>query len=607
MADAPQHETQTIHWRPMRAVMLLRFLVLMVLAGFSLAVIMSYGRKGSPQTDITMEPGSPTPATQGPVVDRSDQFEVNGSREGRPAFTLRARSVTGFAGDRKFLQGVELLIHDDRGGDVKVSGIEGQFDVSERRARLSGDVTVESEAEGLKLSTGTLFYDNERDMIFTADDIVFSVGGLSGQGRGMNYLVAERQIKIPDRVLLRISAETAGLPASISSGDLVAALEANSAVFTDNVRLERGGDVLYSNYLKVQFDEGRKAVRQLHAFGDVVVTRAAGPDGEPREMRADGLSAELSGPRGDVRVVELSGNCRVTSGPYTSLSRSARYRRADGLVELRGDPVVKSATDRIAAQEIDVHADLKTLEARGDVRTVSMPAAKGGAGAPGFGGRSAVSFQARTLVYDQGGQRATYAGSARAWQEGNSIQAEEIVLEQQARQLRATEKVMARFTQRRPAATGSPSRPIVTSITAGSMVYDDAQGVGHYRDNVHLTREDATVTADAMDAYLEDRAGVRELDRIEAEGSVAVKRDQAFGTARKAEYRAAEDTLVLKDEAGLAEVVDSATGRTLRGQTLTFDLAGDRILTESARGTRTWITLKPEAKDVQSVEPKTQH
>src|SRR5437867_2701846 len=471
MADQPQG-SHRIHWRPLRAVMVLRVLVLMVLAGFSLAVIMSYGRKGRPQTDITMAPSSPTPAQQGPVIDRSDQFEVNGSREGRPAFTLRARSVTGFAGDRKLLQGVELLIHDDRGGNVKVSGIEGQFDVTDRRARLSGDVTVESESEGLSLRTGTLFYDNERDMIFTADDIVFSVGGLSGQGRGMNYMLAERQIKIPDRVLLRVSAETAGLPASISSGDLVAALETDSAVFTDNVRLERGGDVLYSNYLKVQFDEGRKSVRQLHAFGDVVVTRAPGPDGEPREMRADGLSAELSGPGGDVRVVELSGNCRVTSGPYTSLSRSARYRRADDLVELRGDPVVKSATDRIAAQEIDVHSTQKTLEARGDVRSVSMPAAKGGAGTPGFGGRSAVSFQARSLLYDQGAQRATYRGSARAWQEGNSIQAEEIVLEQQARQLRATEKVMARFTQRRAAAMASPSRPIVTSITAGSMMYD---------------------------------------------------------------------------------------------------------------------------------------
>ena len=65
--------------------------------------------------------------------------------------------------------------------------------------------------------------------------------------------------------------------------------------------------------------------------------------------------------------------------------------------------------------------------------------------------------------------------------------------------------------------------------------------------------------------------------------------------------------LILKDEEKLAEVVDTATGRTLRGQTLTFDLARDRILTESARGGRTWITLKPDSKDAQSVEPKTKY
>src|SRR2546425_4250897 len=152
MADQPQG-SHRIHWRPLRAVMVLRVLVLMVLAGFSLAVIMSYGRKGRPQTDITVAPSSPTPAQQGPVIDRSDQFEVNGSREGRPAFTLRARSVTGFAGDRKLLQGVELLIHDDRGGDVKVSGIEGQFDVTDRRARPSGGVTRGSGAGGGREST----------------------------------------------------------------------------------------------------------------------------------------------------------------------------------------------------------------------------------------------------------------------------------------------------------------------------------------------------------------------------------------------------------------------------------------------------------------------
>src|SRR2546425_5330589 len=132
MAQAPG--THRIHSRPLRAVMLLRVLVLMVLAGFILAVVMSYGHRGAPQTQITMAPSSPTPPEQGPVVDRSDRFEVNGSREGRPAFTLRANSVTKFAGDRNFLGGVELTIHDERGGRGKVAGMHGQVGAQPRRA-----------------------------------------------------------------------------------------------------------------------------------------------------------------------------------------------------------------------------------------------------------------------------------------------------------------------------------------------------------------------------------------------------------------------------------------------------------------------------------------
>ncbi len=596
--------TERIHWRPFRAVMVLRVLVLMVLAGFILAVIMSYGRRGAPQTEITMAPASPTPSRQAAVVDRSDDFEVNGSREGRPAFTLRAEKVTGFAGDRKLLEGVELTIHDGRGGQVTISGLEGQFDAAERRARLSGDVSVEGRDEGLSLRTGTLFYDNDRDMIFTADDISFSVGGLEGQGRGMNYLVSDRQIKIPDRVILRIRTDEAASPVSIRSGDLVASLDRNTAVFTDNVRVESGGDVLYGNYVKVQFDDARRQVRQMNAFGDVVATLAARPDGSVNEMRADSLAAEFGGAGSDLKEAEASGNCRVTSGAYTSRSRSARYQSSADRLELRGDPVLTTATDRIAAQEIDLAIGARILQARGDVRTVSQPGSTGGSTAPGFASRSAISFQARTLVADQQADRAVYGGAARVWQEGNSLQGEEIVLDRLARQLRATGNVMSRFTQR---PGGPATKPVVTAITAASLVLDDAQGVGRYRDHVHLSREDAVLTADAMDAYLLERDGGRTLDRIEARGSVAIKKAQSFGTARFALYKASEDTLVLEDEEGLAEVVDAATGRTLRGRTLTFDLAGDRILTESARGGRTWITLKPEAKEVQPVEPKTKH
>jgi lipopolysaccharide export system protein LptA len=600
-----QH-SERIHVQPLRAVRALRALVLLILAGFTVALVMTFGRRGRPQTEITMAP-APVQGPAGPVTDQSDQFEISGSREGRPAFTLRARTVTGFTGERKLLAGVHLTLHDeDR--LIRIDGVEGQFDAVTRRAQLAGDVVIES-GDGVRLKTGTIYYDSDRDMIFTADDVLFTAGAVEGRGRGLNYLVGERQIKIPDRVQLSVRDAVQGPPIAIASGDLVAALKSNAVVFTDDVRLERRGDVLYGNYLKLVLDPDRSRVRQLSAFGEVVATLALAPGGRASELRADSLTASFSGPDGAIDQAEASGGCRVTSGAYTSRSRTASYRRDGDLLELRGDPVVMTDRERIAGQEIDLHPRTRRLEARGDVRTVSLPAA-GGNGVPGLGGGSAISFQARSLSVDQDGGRAVYTGGARAWQEGNSVQGEEIVVDQGARQLRATTKVMARFSQGRGAASGesaSPATPLVTALTADSMVFDDALGTGRYRGNVRLTRLGAALTADSMDAYVAEGAGGRRLLRIEARGSVAVKRGGSYGTARSAEYLAAEDVLILRDEEGLAEVVDSASGRVMRGRTLTFDLAGDRILTETARGGRTWITLQPEPKDVQSVEPKTRH
>jgi LPS export ABC transporter protein LptC len=598
-------QTPRIHTRPLRAVTALRVLVLLILAGFALALVFSYGRHGAPQTEISMAPSSPAPPGQGPVVDKSDRFEINGTREGRPAFTLQARTMTGFAGDRKLLEGVRLTIHDPDGGTVTVDGVQGQFDAAARRAQLTGDVVIATE-DGLSLKTGTLFYDSDRDMIFTADEIAFTVGGIEGEGRGLNYLVAERQIKIPDQVHLRLTGAEAGRPTEVTSGDLLAALREDAVVFTDDVRLTRGGDRLRGNYLRLQFDAERKRITHLRAFGEVVATLATAPDGSG-ELRSDSLTARFSGPGEVIEEAEASGGCRFTSGPYTSRSRSARYVRPADRVELRGDPVVLTGRDRIAAQEIDVHPQGQTLEARGDVRTVSLPGAPGDRGSPGFSARSATSFQARELRADQAARRAVYSGSARAWQEGNSLQAEEIVVDQAARQLRGTERVMGRWSQRAAGDGAAGGRPVITSITARSVVFEGDPGVARFRGDVQLSRPEARMTADTMDAYLKEKDGRRDLDRVEANGSVALKRDSGFGTGHEAEYRAEENLLVLKDPDGLAEVVDAATGRTLRGRTLTFDLAGDRILTESERGGRTWITLKPESKDVQPVEPQTSH
>lgn len=597
--------SEHVHFGTQRLIRALRVLVLVVLAALIVGMALTYGRRDRPQTKITMT-GSPASLEQekGTVLDQADRFEINGTRGGRPAFTLNAGTVTGFANERKILERVRMAIHEEDGDSIKVIGSRGQFDPAARQAQLTGDVDINT-PDGLSLQTGTLFYDSDRDMIFTGDAIRFALGGMTGTGRGLNYLVGERQVKIPAQVELHIRGED-DIPLTITSGDLVASMDDNTAVFTDDVRLERGGDILVGNYLHLKFDEERRHVTGIEAFGDVNAELAPGPDGRVNTLQADSLVVSLLTPSDTIDRAEASGNCRFTSGPYSSQSRTALFLRRDDRLELRGNPVVLTDRDRIAAQEIDLRPGRQTLEARGEVRTVSLPSPGDGGDTPGFG-QGAVSFQSNEMRADQVAMRAVYIGSARAWQGGNSLQAAEIIVDHAARQVRAEGKVISRWTTVSDDPDEADVRPEVTMITSQSMVLDDREGTGRYDGEVRMTRPDATLTADLLDTFLRRIGPRRDVERIEATGSVEVQWGGSTATAQTAHLLNDESVLILQDDDGLAEVVDNATGRSLRGRTLTYDLAGDRILTESERGGRTWITLDPESKDAPSVEPKTRH
>ena len=176
--------TPRLRLGPLRAVTAMRALILVAMAGVILWTALSWGRRGAPQADITMSPAIPPP-TEGPVVDQSDKFSASGTREGRPAFDLAANTVTGFEGDKKRLEEVSLTVHEVEGGSVEVKSEQGQFDPGARRAQLSGDVAIRT-PDGLSLQTGNLFYDSDRDMIYTGDPLRFELGQVTGTGQGMN-------------------------------------------------------------------------------------------------------------------------------------------------------------------------------------------------------------------------------------------------------------------------------------------------------------------------------------------------------------------------------------------------------------------------------------
>ncbi len=606
MTGRPQ---ERVNFRPLQLVTALRAGIGALLVAFGAILFLSFGRKEEEPVRISVS--EPSGDNGEKVVDLSDIFFITGTKGNEESFRLRADQVTGFVGDRKLLKGVHLEVKSDDGQRITLSGNGGAFDLADKRAQLQGDVLVEGK-NGFRLKTSSLFYDGERDMIFTSDEIAFETQGLSGTGRGLNYLTRTQILKIPADVRVATLPSVAGeAPVEVRSGDMTLALKENEVVFNEQVVLTRGADRFTGNYLKAVLDDDRRHLVSLKSYGQVSATFVSGQSAAPARLETDSLVATF-GPDGAApEKLEAFGNCRLTNQQATATSESLIAEGSLDRIALRGNPVVVDERSRIAAQEIDLHPAQKGLEARGDVKTSLLPATgtSRSAGPSYFSGKEPVYFQAARLVLEDGGNSARYSGSARGWQGDDSIQAQEIVLHFADRRMKAFRNVLCRFVGSVPAGAGSrPGLPPPAIIVAETMEYDQAEGTVHYRDGVKMTRQDSTVVSDRMHVTLSDALGGRRtIARVQAEGSVRFNHLANSGTADRLLYFPDRETAEMQQDAGLAEVIDQTNGRILRGKTLTFDLKGNRVLTETKEGGRTWITLNSKNKDTRGLESKIGH
>lgn len=600
---------ERVNFRPLRLVTALRVVVASLLVAFAIVIFLSFGRKEEEPVRIHLSQPSGAPGEK--VVDLSDNFLIFGTKGDAESFKMQADQVTGFVGDKKSLKGVRLEVVGDDGERLYLSGSEGQFDMADKRAQISGDVQVAGK-NGFKIATTSLYFDGQRDVIFTSDEISFESSGMKGRGRGLNYLTRGQTLKIPAEVHVTLQpASGDDVPVEISSGDMTLGLRENEVVFNDAVVLVRGPETFSGNYLKATLDASRRRILSVKAYGQVAATFLSGKEQARSELEADSLLATL-GPDGKtLEKVEALGQCRLSSQGMTATSETLLAEAPADRIALRGDPVLLDGRSRIAAQEIDLHPAGRSLEARGDVKSSFHPAAPGAAAASPsfFTGREPVYFQAARLTVEDGGNLARYSGSARGWQGDDSLQAEEIVLHFGDRRMNAFRNVLCRFAGTGEGGTaGKGPTPSPTLIVAAAMDYAEAEGTVHFREQVKMTGRDSTLWSDRMHVSLTDPSeGRRRVTRILAEGSVRFSHLTNSGTADRLNYTPADGLAEMQQDAGLAEVVDRTNGRTLRGKTLTFDTKGNRVLTETMEGGRTWITLSPKDKDGRGLESKIGH
>jgi lipopolysaccharide transport protein LptA len=321
-----------------------------------------------------------------------------------------------------------------------------------------------------------------------------------------------------------------------------------------------------------------------------------GSAAEPALLTGSVLEAEMDR-EGEVRGGRASAPVRYEGPEGTARARRAVLEDGGERIVLQQGPGGLAALDlpegRITGSRIDLWRERGEMVAEGDVRTLHT-GDDGGEGL--FGGDEPVHGTAdRVRAFrDQG--RIRYEGAARLWQEGDLLQADEVEIRREEGTLEAWGRVSSRSLVPPEDAEAAP-RPVAG--TADHLHYHDGERRAVYTGGAHLEWGEDQVDADQVELFLDDDGKV---ERLLAHGAVEMRSPGRRASGEHLDYRAGAEQAILRGGERLATAQNLENQQVVRGETLTFDLAGGTLVVESGPGGRTWITLSPGGKSPRPVE-----
>jgi LPS export ABC transporter protein LptC len=376
---------------------------------------------------------------------------------------------------------------------------------------------------------------------------------------------------------------------------------------------------------------GENQLQSLVGTSGVEVTRKVGD--APEETTASReLTAKFDG--GEWSTIEQTGDVHFRDGQRAGQSQRAHLDRATDTVRLEGSVAFADPATHTTAQSASFVHSANTL--RADGRVVTTEVRQGAGGGSNFA-QEPAHVSADHLVADTTSGHAVYSGKGRLWQGDSVIEAETIELDNPSHTLVAKGRVLGVFPQaewnpkptqnsgelpetqsRKPPASSvgrqptsvstqlvgqTPARP--TAKTPGRpersqaqlgrargdlLTYWESESRARIEKNASVDTEQGSIQADKIDLFFSDAGAAnatKELSRAVARGNVDVRQEDRRGTSDRAEYTASEGKFVLS---GGKPTVYSSTGDTTTGRQLTFYFADDRIVVESAEGSKT-VTL----------------
>ncbi|HVM76269.1 MAG TPA: LptA/OstA family protein [Candidatus Saccharimonadales bacterium] len=344
---------------------------------------------------------------------------------------------------------------------------------------------------------------------------------------------------------------------------------------------------LSANKLLADFSAAGKA-QHLTALGNVETQRDL--KGRPTQTATAENGEALLDDTGGWSQLSLHGKVRLREGERSAESQQAVFVHANQTAVLTGQAVARDASSETRATKITFHQDSGETVAEGKVRSTDLSSKKSGIELSPV----PANISADRMVGNTKTGKALYTGQrARLWQGPSVLEADSIELLRDTRVLNAVGNVRATF----PQASGESTQPkdsskpaTVWHVSSGTLTYWDQENRAHLEKNVVVQSTGQRMRGPVLDLYFtrppgpNGSPGTSQIERAVSTGGVVVEQGDRRGTAENGVYTAADDQFVLSG--GTPTLYDAEEGATT-GNKLTFNLADDTIIVDSATGSRT--------------------
>lgn len=295
--------------------------------------------------------------------------------------------------------------------------------------------------------------------------------------------------------------------------------------------------------------------------------------------------------------VDETGNVKFQQEDRQAFAQKAKIDRGTGRIILTGSPTISDSATRTTAQTVTLDQKSGQFLAEGGVLSTYLPPPARGRATNGAAGAAHVA--ALKLTGSTSSGQVVYSGGARLWQGKSMLEARQIELSRDAKEVGASGNVVAVFPQAPgPEVVGASktkkSGPAYWEVRAERLTYSNVAGKVHFEGGVRVVSGQVSLTSRSLDVELGGgpsslETNLSPLARGQVSGAVAaggvvVSQDALRARAERAVYTAADGKFVLS---GGEPTVTDASGNSTSGRSLTFVLPDDTILIDSNEGSRT--------------------